>query len=328
MSGSFLIAKGDQLVLEDKPALPVKIKGFNYFPQRHPWAIFSDWDPADIDRELSIAESLNCNAIRFFVNGKKAHDQTTLDRIVAFVDLLRKHGMRGILTMFDGYYGFPEAGSEAESKNFEQIEALAARLDDDPAIMAWDITNEPDWTSHRYWSWHMAEVKDEAKRRIDWLYRMSEFVRKAAPRQLVTVGLIFNYNNYLPADFRTVESFVDFVSYHYYPRNYRMETFVQSIRMLKQHTNKPINLEEIGYSSMQNTAEDEKKQAELLTEWFDGIEAENVTGLLLWTLCEWWDQWKGPEEERRYGLLRADGKYTMKPATDVFKERFRVASFG
>jgi hypothetical protein len=324
----FVQVKGDQFVLSSNPDRIFKVKGFNYFPQRHPWAIFSEWDPQEVQTELAIARDMNSNVIRTFVTGGEPPSQATLNAIVEFVQICKANNQKAIISLFDGYHTYPAAGSAEEAKNLAKIDAICSALKNDTGVFAWDIKNEPDWINDTYWSWSLPGAEAEAARRIDWLYRMRNRIKQVDPNHLVTVGLIFNYNNYLPTSTRTVESFVDFVCYHYYPRNYPFETFRQSIRSLKARTSKPINVEEIGHNAWGGPGATEQDQANLFAEWLQVIEEEGITGLVQWTLCDWWDQWPGPIEERYYGFLRADGHYTWKPAAYVYRDNFVVDQFG
>ncbi len=324
----FVQVKGDQFVLSSDPDRVFKVKGFNYFPQGHPWAIFSEWDPQEVQTELAIARDLNSNVVRTFVTGGEPPSQATLNAVVEFVQICKANNQKAIITLFDGYHTYPAAGSPEEAKNLAKIDAICSALRDDTGVFAWDIKNEPDWINDTYWSWSLPGAEAEAARRIDWLYRMRNRIKQAAPNHLVTVGLIFNYNNYLPSSTRTVESFVDFVCYHYYPRNYPFETFRQSIRSLKARTSKPINVEEIGHNAWGGPGATEQDQANLFAEWLQVIEEEDISGLVQWTLCDWWDQWPGPIDERYYGFLRADGRYSWKPAAYVFRDNFVVDQFG
>ena len=323
----FVRVQGSHFALSSDLGRTFKVKGFNYYPQRHPWAIFSEWDPAEVQAELAIASGLNSNTVRTFIAGGSHPGQATVNAVVEFVQICKANKQKAIISLFDGYNAYPAAGTAEEANNFAQIDALCAALKDDTGVFAWDIKNEPDWISDYYWSWSLPGAEAEGARRIDWLYRMRNRLKLKDPNHLVTVGLIFNYNNYLPASTRTLESFVDFVCYHYYPRNYPTETFRQSIQSLKAHTSKPINVEEIGHNADGSAGATEQDQATLFAQWLGDIAAEDISGLVQWTLCDWWDGWAGPINERYYGFLRADGSYSLKPAAHVYRDSFLVEQF-
>lgn len=323
----FVQVKGDQFVLSSDPDKVFKVKGFNYFPQQHPWAIFSEWDPQAVDVELAIAKDMNSNTLRTFITGGGHPGQATVDAVVEFVQIAKKHGQKVMVTMFDGYHAYPVAGSSEEANNFAKIDAIVGALKDDPGVFCWDIKNEPDWINGSYWSWSIPGAEAEAQRRIDWLYRMRNRIKQIDQNHLVTVGLIFNYNNYLPQGQRTIESFVDFVCYHYYPRNYPGETFRQSIQSLKARTSKPINVQEIGHNAYGGPGATEQDQANLMRDWLNVIEQEGITGIVQWTLMDWWTQWPGPDDERYYGYVRYDGNYGWKPAAYVYRDNFVVDQF-
>ena len=44
----FVRVQGSHFALSSDLGRTFKVKGFNYYPQRHPWAIFSEWDPAEV----------------------------------------------------------------------------------------------------------------------------------------------------------------------------------------------------------------------------------------------------------------------------------------
>lgn len=323
----FVRVQGSSFALSSDLNRTFRVKGFNYYPQRHPWAIFSEWDPAEVQTELQIARDLNSNVVRTFVSGGSHPGQATVNAIVEFVQICKATQQKAIISLFDGYNGYAAAGTQEEASNFAQIDALCAALKDDTGVFAWDIKNEPDWVNSTYWSWSLPGAALEAEKRIDWLYRMRNRLKLKDPNHLVTVGLIFNYNNYLPTSVRTVEFFVDFVCYHYYPRNYPTETFRQSIQSLKAHTSKPINVEEIGHNADGSSGATQQDQANLFSLWLADIETEGISGLVQWTLCDWWTGWPGPDNERYYGFLEADGSYTRKPAAYVYRDNFPVEQF-
>lgn len=320
-----ITTRGDQLVLATDPDTPLKVKGFNYFPRMHPWAIFRQWDPKAVREEMAIAARMGSNVIRTFIGGCSAPPTDQLYAVLEFVRICSEKGQKVIPTFFDGCNDYSPAGSATEKRNLQQLQAVVSALEGDPAILAWDLRNEPDWISHSLWSWNMGGAEEIAARRIDWLYRMAREVRRISPRHLVTVGLVFDYNNHQPENIRTIESFVDLVCFHYYTRNYRDRTLQQAIRDMKRHTKKPINVQEIGHSAKGGPDGSPEDQARWFREWMQAVDEEDITGIIQWNLSEWPPQFETSDEERYYGFLRPDGSW--RPAAEVFRDMFPVPQF-
>ena len=326
----FVQTSGDQFVLSSHPGTVFKVKGFNYYPQDHPWAIWTEWDPAAIDIELAHAEAMGANVIRTFIDyyavGGPDISQQTLDHIVDFVEMCKGHGMKVMIGLFDGYSGYPAAGTSGEIYNGIHLNKVVGALAGNTGIFAWDVKNEPDWINDTYWSWSLPGAETYAAQRIDWIQRVRNHIKSMAPEHLVTVGLIFNYDNYLPSGQTTVESFVDFCCFHYYPRNYPGGSLSGAIATLESRTSKPINVQEIGWYADWSTGRTEPDQADKFSGWLSEIASRDCSGLVQWTLCDFWGGYPSGSEAC-YGFLRDDGYYTWKPAAYVYRDEMSVAQF-
>ncbi len=153
---------------------------------------------------------------------------------------------------------------------------------DDPAIMAWELMNEP----------HCDNVTTKVL--TNWVAEMSAYIKQLDPHHLVAIGDegFFNringtgaaYNGSSGLDFEENLKIptVDFGTYHLYP-DWWKTTPEWGVQYIKDHINtgkaigKPVILEEFGW---QNDASKEK----VYGMWLDTIYKENGAGWLFWRL--------------------------------------------
>ena len=86
---------------------------------------------------------------------------------------------------------------------------------DEPSILAWDLYNEPDFVNELEYQWDAHRAN-----RLDWLARMAAETRRLDHNHLLTIGVALAGSNTQPAGGVSVANLVDFVSVHYYLRNY------------------------------------------------------------------------------------------------------------
>ncbi len=104
---------------------------------------------------------MNSNVIRTFIPGGTTPSQATIDAIVEFVQICKAHNQKAIISLFDGYSGFPAAGTAEEAANLALIDAVCGALRNDTGVFAWDVEERAHWISNEYWSWSLpgAEAK-------------------------------------------------------------------------------------------------------------------------------------------------------------------------
>ncbi len=84
------------------------MRGANYVPSyaKNDVAIWMDYDPVVIDRELGYAERLNLNTVRVFLNQAvyEHEPKVFLERLENFLTLCEKHKIRAMLVLFDSCF--------------------------------------------------------------------------------------------------------------------------------------------------------------------------------------------------------------------------------
>ncbi|MFQ3550030.1 MAG: carboxypeptidase regulatory-like domain-containing protein [Armatimonadota bacterium] len=324
----FVQVKGNQFVLSSDRNSIIKVKGFNYYPQNAPWEIWDKWDKIAIDKELEIASGLGANVIRTFLDFSDHPGEENLQKIKQFTDICKAKGIKVMFTFFDGVNTYPAEGTEEEKKHFAMIDAVCNMLKDETAVFGWDIKNEPDNICNEVlWNWKLEGAESCAELRIGWLRRMAEHIKKVDPNHLVTVGLAISTANFEPEEINDIASFCDFLCFHYYLWTYHDQDLPDVIDYMHKNTNKPVVVQEIGNNPANIPGNTEYEQAIRFKYWLDVIEETDAAGIIQWVLPEWTLEWPGDDDERYYGFLKADGKYTIRPAGYVYRDNFPVRQF-
>lgn len=321
---AYVTAQGDRLVY-GRDLATLMLKGFNYFPRDYAWADFEQWPAERVSAELDTAHNLGANTLRVFIRmdafgGPEANwgQQEGFERFVA---MAKARGFRLVVGLFDSYRKWPAEGWDAwpafgtpgEIQDRAYLRAVVSKWKDEPAILAWDVYNEPDFVGDKEFRW-----AEHRLNRISWLERMSTEVRRLDHNHLLTIGVALAESNLLPGvGGITVADLVDFVSVHYYERNYSGKRLYSVLEEMKQVTYKPIVVEEIGQATLVGGADmsgDDESQVSFLHKAVEDAQAARVSGLLVWTLYDFPNH--ADSSEGHYGLLRADD--TLKPGADIF----------
>lgn len=311
--GGFIVVSGSELT---RLGNPVRIKGVNYYPQWRPWReMWEKWDAPQIERELRMArDQLGVNAVRILLpygayGDGKVNDEL-IHRLREICQIAGNFDMRVIVTLFDFYNTFPDADSKTEQKNIAYLRKLIGNFVGDDRIMAWDLHNEPD----HYKKW----TQGDEDKVLNWLGRMADVVHEVAPHHLVTVGMGNYYNLWRPGpDGRRVIDYSDVISFH----NYNAADTERQLYEIRQHTSKPILLQEFGWPSGPPCSKPEYTEAEQAQMYQETLQAAEgrVAGVFAWNLRDYdagptmrWDS-----REEHYGLYRPDD--TLKPAAIPFR---------
>ena len=131
---------------------------------------------------------------------------------------------------------------------------LIERYKDDPAILAWELANEP-------------RCDDDPDALTDWVAEMSDFLKQHDPNHLVSAG---DENG----DFLDLPS-IDFGTIHLYPKKIASgkDTIENALPAAK-----PIILEEYGWRDLPT-------RALAYTTWLDTFRASGGAGDLVWMLA-------------------------------------------
>ncbi|WP_405199202.1 glycoside hydrolase family 2 TIM barrel-domain containing protein [Christiangramia sp. LLG6405-1] len=221
--------KGDQLYFKNKK---FQIKGMNYYPQDSPWDMYGEnFEIEVIDDDFQLLKNEGLNTLRLFVPyedfGKAGIIPAKIEKLRKVMDAANFNDLKVILTLFDFYGDYSVMDWTLTHEHARQI---VDEFKDHPALMAWDLKNEPDLDF---------DSRGEAlvKR---WLEEMAFQVKKIDHKHPVTIG----WSNAKAAE--NLKETVDLVSYHFYQP---MENFKNSHQKLTEKVSKPIVVQEFGLSS-------------------------------------------------------------------------------
>jgi hypothetical protein len=335
-AGDFVTVRGNQLMFRGKP---VKLKGTNFYPKDAPWAdMWGRWNGEATRQNLARGREIGINSIRVMVPYKPTNGWTDketgqvnpqyLNQLQQLVQMAGELDMKVIVTLFDFYDPSEDGavpGSAAEARNKLYLQGIVPALANDDRVIAWDLHNEPD----HYTTW--VDHKDPAAM-VDWLYRMALEVRRLDPNHLLTVGM-GQFDNLFVADptgapplgkqagGRTVADISDFLSFH----SYNAGNMDWQIAYIKDHSNKPLVLQETGWPSgppCQQPDYSEAQQVVLYDLMVKAARKGDLAGLMQWQL---WDLPPGASSgggrethEDYFGLLKRDG--TWKAAMPLFRD--------
>ena len=287
---------------------PFAVAGINYYPQATPWDTFwPQYDPAVIDRDLSRIKGLGLNTIRIFVPyeqfGGPHVDPIMRDRLSDLLDRAEAQNLKLIVTLFDfrGDYSLLH-WADAD----RQLETLLTYFAGHPAILAWDLKNEPDLDDARVGG----QIVDA------WLRHIALLARSYDPNHVLTIG----WSN--PTAAVRLVGQVDMVQFHYYAPVAELATGYVALRQAA--PDKPLLLGEFGLPTWNTVFPNGHTEAEQATYYAALLSRlqhlDPSTGHLAWTLYDFarvpatvagrWPWQTGPQAY--LGIIRTDG--SEKPA--------------
>jgi mannan endo-1,4-beta-mannosidase len=166
------------------------------------------------------------------------------------------------------------------------------RHDREPVIMTWELANEPRCQSDK-----------TGDTLVRWADEMSRFMKRLAPRQLVTVGdegfygrandPDYPYSNFEGVAWPRLTALpaVDYGTVHLYPQGWGEQTFQWGTDWINNHVRdghalgKPVVLEEFGWAVPGGTEEQlETVRAPIYAEWTGAVETSGGNGSQYWLL--------------------------------------------
>ncbi len=300
---------GDEIQFKDEK---YKIKGINYYPQANPWDLFGEeFDPEIIEGDFKIISNAGLNTIRIFVPyedfGKAVLKEEKLQKLKTLLNLADGNALKVMVTLFDFYGDYSVLDWTLTHEHARQ---LAGRFKDHPAILAWDVKNEPD-----------LDFDSRGKELVkNWLKHIIPQIQKADPNHLITIG----WAN--PESAEILKGEVDFVSFHYYRQP---EDFPEIVQNLQKNIKKPLVLQEFGLSSYHGfwnpLGNDEEEQAAYHKKMQEVLKAQDL-GFLSWTLYDYKEvpasvvgrrPWR-KARQKHFGFLDTSGK--PKPAFEFISK--------
>ena len=285
----------------------LNIKGMNYYPKEHPWDMYGEnFDKDIVDADFKILANAGLNTLRVFVPydtfGRANVYEERLEQLIEMMDLAHKHNLKVIVTLFD-FYGNYDVYDW--TLNQRHVEIIVGVLQNHPALMAWDIKNEPD-----------LDMPTRGTKTVTaWLKNMIRYIKTIDSNTPVTIG-------WSDAEAATIlKDKVDFVSFHFY---IDLNLFEETYLKLKQEVgDKQVVVGEFGLSSYDGfwylNGNDENDQANYHKTIQEHFKKYDI-GFVSWTMYDFkevpnavlgWKPWL-KNLQKRYGFIDEEGN--KKPA--------------
>lgn len=303
---AFVQVQGNQLVLH---GAPFPIAGINYYPQASPWTKFwPEYKRTQTSADLDLIQQLGLNTVRIFLSyvdfGADDVQPTELAKLTHFLDQAHTRQLKVIVTIFDHHTDHHVSTWAADDRH---LAGLIPHFADHPAILAWDIKNEPD----RDYEFNTQELVDA------WLRHIARTVRRYDPNHLITIGWS------QPEAAAALTDIVDFVSFHYFEELADYSTRLEGL--LAAADGKPVVLQEFVMSTWNSFwphGHTEAEQARYYADLLRQHRAYPTVGYMVWTLhdfdsvplSEFSTPWQRATQANM-GLMRRDGSW--KPAAAV-----------
>jgi hypothetical protein len=285
----------------------IKIKGINYYPQATPWNMYGEqYKPEIILKDFKIIKDAGLNAIRIFVPyeafGKANVNFKNIDQLKKTLDIANENNLKVMVTLFDFYGDYSVLNWTINQRHAETI---VSQLKNHPALLAWDIKNEPN-----------LDFNNRGESLITaWLSHMIDLVKSIDKDHPVTIG----WSNVESASI--LKDKIDFVSFHYYEE---LEDLEEKYKTLTSRIpDKPIVITEFGLSSYKGFwnpfGNSEQDQADYYQQ-AQSIFTKNNMGFMAWTLYDFTEipkevvgrlPWRKRAQEH-FGFINQNGE--TKPA--------------
>ncbi len=209
------------------------MKGVNYYPRDTPWDTFGPtFNDSIVNSDFERLRQMGLNTVRIFVQyedfGGAIVPPEKIALLQELLSLAGENDLQVVVTLFDFYgdYDVPNW-----TLTHRHAETIVNALKEHPALLGWDIKNEPD-----------LDFESRGEQRVTaWLREMVTAVQKWDALHPVTIGWSS------PEAAVVLAEEVDYVSFHYYRE---VDEFKAAYSVLKEAVNtKPLVLQEYGYSS-------------------------------------------------------------------------------
>ena len=295
-----------QLVEGKHPSIPLteipdigtpqikSIKGVNYYPAQTPWDTFgSGFSEEIIKEDFARIRGMGLNTIRIFIPYETfGQDNVAADKqskLLKVLDMAAIMDLKVLVTLFDFYGNYDLMDWTATHRHTETLVKL---LKDHPALLGWDIKNEPD-----------LDFDSRGKNKVlAWLEEMIYQISKWDRKHPVTIGWSSIQAAELLADK------VHFISFHYYDKPDQFEKVYASLQ--EKAGNTPVLLSEFGissYSGFWNAfSGSDQEQTAYYTEMMNLLKQQEIP-FMFWTLYDFKEVPK--EVTGRYPWRRQPQKY-------------------
>ncbi|MCS7251097.1 MAG: cellulase family glycosylhydrolase [Anaerolineae bacterium] len=351
--------------------------GVNYWPRTKAMFWWREFDPEEVRADMAKIASWNLDGVRIFLLWEdfmpEPHSvsQRMLERLRQVLDLAHTQGLRVIITLFTGHMSgvnwLPPwlLNGERESDprfrliagghavkgclrdlyedplaleaQVRMLEGAAQAVRDHPALLAWDLGNEPD----------LVLRPRTLEAAAYWLSTLSQALREIDPAHPITIGfhspvleedLGFRIRALAPMlDFLCMHAYSTYASWARHPLDEQILPFLT--RLTASLSGKPVLFEEFGLPTappgqptqrIHIQLEDRLSETLLISEEeaaafyeraLEALHRAGAVGAFLWCFGDYHpDLWDRPPfdrlvHERHFGLLRPDG--SPKPAVEV-----------
>lgn len=308
--------KNEAFINKFKPASNAvsHIKGINYYPQASPWDMYGDkFNKETISKDFKIIKKTGLSSIRIFVPyenfGKANIKPDKLNKLKQILDLAHAENLKVMVTLFDFYGDYSVLNW---TLNQHHAKTIVSNLKNHPALLAWDVKNEPN-----------LDFKSRGKTLVTaWLDNMIDLIKATDASHPVTIG----WSNSESATILNHK--LDFVSFHYYEDLNDLENIYKKLK--SDMPNKTIVITEFGLSSYKgfwNPFGDNEANQRDYHKKAQCIFKNNMISFMSWTL---YDFTKIPKEvvgrlpwrkqaQGHFGFINQNGE--TKPAFKyIFKE--------
>ncbi|MBE7170607.1 MAG: glycosyl hydrolase family 5 [Williamsia sp.] len=301
-------ARGNRFYVNDSLFVP---KGINYYPQKSPWLMFwPNFDSLVIKKDLEKIRLLGFNCTRIFINfsdfNKGNVPPERIMQLQSLLDISERLQLKVIVTLFDFVGDYRVLNLTATDR---QLETLLTHFNRHPALLAWDLKNEPDLDFKH----HDPEDVQE------WLGWTLKQARIYDPNHLFTIGWAYPENAHLFSER------LDFVSFHSYRTTQQLSTGIDGLRAKVK--NKPLVLEEFGLSTYHGMwsprGAGEEEQADYFAQVKKVLSQKGNIPSFVWTLYDFAEvpndvtgrmPWRR-NPQKNFGLITVEGK--VKKGADV-----------
>lgn len=236
------------------------IYGINYYPRLSPFERFlTDSESEVISKELEFVTSSGINTLRLSINLDQLFDceiqavpiEDTFTSLDMIIQTIADSGLHLIVNLH-------QTIDDPNQQNWEQLQFIISRYQNEPAIIAWDILKNGD----NLYDTLSSEVV------LSWLGRAIRAIRQVTEHHLVTASWQENATD-------TIE-LVDIISFQHFGDYLPLR---QEIANLKSQTDKPIVLSAIGFSTFDV---DETAQRNLLFQSMEEVENNDLAGWVIY----------------------------------------------
>ena len=259
------------------------------------WQTFDGVAAAD---GLEQVADLGLDSVRVFVGGPE-FGQIDVDAISTFLDLAAERKIGVVMTLFDGS---ADHSVDTWRDDANYLDDVVAALAAHPALVMWDLKNEPDLDDERSGG---AAVVDA------WIERTSALVRRLDASTPITVG-------WSSADqARRALGAIDIVSFHHFGDAARLRRSLSELDGTV--GGRGIVVSEYGRPEWLGRVRGSQPaaQARAVADLRDVLDEQDVSGMV-WQLQDvTLAAGAGSPAEQTYGLLRIDG--TERPTAEVIR---------